>query len=256
MLTRKVQIELTHSERIGNINDAAYLSSSKPVVATKVAEETKAVTKAAVPLIDKKYDWYQNASHIFISFKVSTPDVSQKANVTIKETEITIECEGLAEPIKIELTNPIVPDQSSKAATPKKIELKLKKTQENFNWMGIEKGGEVKLLATAVNSAQLSQPALPSYPSSNQKKKDWSEIDKDIKKEEATEKPEGDSALNALFKQIYERADENTRRAMVKSYQTSGGTVLSTNWEEVVAKDYEGADRPDAPDGQQWAKDK
>ena len=34
---------------------------------------------------------------------------------------------------------------------------------------------------------------------------------------------------------------------MIKSYQTSGGTVLSTNWGEVNDKDYEGKDRPDAP---------
>ena len=43
---------------------------------------------------------------------------------------------------------------------------------------------------------------------------------------------------------------------MVKSFQTSCGTVLSTNWNEVAEKDYEGKDRPDAPKGQQWETNK
>jgi hypothetical protein len=86
--------------------------------------------------------------------------------------------------------------------------------------------------------------------------KNWDKIDQELKKDLEAEKPEGEAALNGLFKQIYERADSPTRRAMMKSYQTSGGTVLSTNWDEVASKDYEGADRPTAPDGQQWADEK
>lgn len=152
----------------------------------------------------------------------------------------------------MELTNEIIPCDSQKSATPKKIELKLKKAIENVNWMGVEKGGEAKLLATSVN---YNTEVKPSYPSSSKTKKNWDQIDKEVTKEMANDKPEGDAALNSLFKQIYDRGDEETRRAMIKSYQTSGGTVLSTNWDEVAKKDYEGKDRPEAPEGQKWAKD-
>jgi len=95
-------------------------------------------------------------------------------------------------------------------------------------------------------------PDQPAYPTSNKQKRDWSKIDQDIEAELKAEKPEGDQALNKLFAQIYERADDDTRRAMNKSFQTSGGTVLSTNWGEVASNDYEGKDRPTAPEGQEW----
>lgn len=40
----------------------------------------------------------------------------------------------------------------------------------------------------------------PAYPTSSKKKKDWSKVDQDIEKEMSKEKPEGDAALNDMFK--------------------------------------------------------
>jgi suppressor of G2 allele of SKP1 len=47
------------------------------------------------------------------------------------------------------------------------------------------------------------------------------------------DKAEGDQALNALFQSIYGNADDDAKRAMMKSFVESNGTCLSTNWNEV-----------------------
>jgi len=89
------------------------------------------------------------------------------------------------------------------------------------------------------------------YPTSSKSKKDWSQVEHAIDADNKKEKPEGEDAASKLFKEIYKGADEDTKKAMIKSYQTSGGTVLSTNWDEVKKKDYE-KKRPSPPKGMEW----
>lgn len=43
----------------------------------------------------------------------------------------------------------------------------------------------------------------------------------------------GDADVNALFQTLYAGATDEQRRAMVKSYQESNGTALSTDWDTV-----------------------
>ena len=81
------------------------------------------------------------------------------------------------------------------------------------------------------------------YPSSARHAKNWDALEKEISKDQ--DKPEGDAALNSLFQQLYRDADEDTRRAMLKSYTESSGTCLSTNWNEVG----KGKVETKAPDG-------
>ena len=117
------------------------------------------------------------------------------------------------------------------------------------------------------NSAPLLAPApappaakpketAPSYPTSSRSgPKNWDKLATDlIKQSKKQEKPpttksskedddyndddddyEDDEVdpAHGFFKKLYANADPDTRRAMMKSYQESNGTALSTNWAEV-----------------------
>ena len=79
--------------------------------------------------------------------------------------------------------------------------------------------------------------------------RDWAAIEKTLAAE-AEEKKEGEAALNEMFQKIYGDASDDTKRAMNKSFQESGGTVLSTNWSEIGKEKTE--IKP--PDGMEWKK--
>lgn len=79
----------------------------------------------------------------------------------------------------------------------------------------------------------------PAVTEARKTQKNWDGITSNIlnheKEKSADEDPNvgGDSTLNSFFQKIFSDADDDTRRAMMKSFQESGGTTLSTNWDEV-----------------------
>jgi suppressor of G2 allele of SKP1 len=98
-------------------------------------------------------------------------------------------------------------------------------------------------LAALANSSY--NPTPTAVPPKPRQHKNWEGIsdtilnsDKEISTEEDPNVG-GDSTLNSFFQKIYADADEDTRRAMMKSFSESGGTTLSTNWDEVGKKEVE-----------------
>ena len=152
-------------------------------------------------------------THVFISFKVEggVKEYAKEAKVHFDECNVLISSDN--EPINIALSNPIDVGESVSIPSEKKIELKLKK-QVNANWISLEPNKGNTMMATQVPVQVQPGQKANAYAS----KKNWDKIGNDIQKDLDNEKPEGDAALNGLFKQIYERADEDTRRAMMKSY--------------------------------------
>ena len=147
--------------------------------------------------------------------------------------------------LELDLAHPITPDQSGYKVMSTKIEIKLKKA-EGVRWAALEGDGSAPLpgesLATASGGPA---PVKGPYASG----RDWAAIEKALAAE-AEEKKEGEAALNEMFQKIYGDASDDTKRAMNKSFQESGGTVLSTNWGEIGKE----KTQIKPPDGMEWKK--
>jgi len=225
MWLRKCEAEIEEEEE--EEEEAAVEAPPTPVVAPPLAP----VAPSSV-----KYQYYQTPTHVTITVLAK--------GITAETAEIVIEDKSLVVRVVIggfemtvingELYDPVVKDKASVKFLSTKVEIKLPK-KEAFNWnellIGACIGDDPAKRAhppPRTTSAGATATATP-YSS----KRDWRRLEKDCEAELAAEAPEGEEALNKLFQDIYGKATPETRRAMNKSFQTSGGTVLSTNWGEV-----------------------
>jgi hypothetical protein len=234
-------------------------------VATATRPAIPATLAAASRPVMPKYQFWQNDKFMTISILEANVQDSQ-LDVTFSPNRLVVRLlKGGTNFTVIAnyLYSRIDPEKSKIQIKDEKVLLKLRKTDDGFEWNELFGKATADKEDTVEDDGKKSNPVVPvdvltqeiptvkdptrrAYASH----RDWDAIEKNIEAQEKQEKPQGDEAMNALFQQIYAGASEETKRAMVKSYQTSGGTVLSTNWDEVGKTDYE--KERTAPKGMEW----
>ena len=229
------------------------------------------------PLDKIRHEWYQSNESVTINLLAKGVPKDQ-ATVEIQPTTVSVSFPlqtGSTYDFSLEPLFAAVDTEGSKyRVLSTKIEITLKKSTPGQKWANLEGSEASPTLTQSKNAATPSPnatPAGPAYPTSSRSgPKNWDKIaqsyqkpppkpkkdvdkDKDKQKDkdgdESSDEKEDDMYIddaddggdpaNAFFKKLYAGADPDTRRAMMKSYQESGGTALSTNWNEVGKKKVE-----------------
>jgi suppressor of G2 allele of SKP1 len=235
-------------------------------IATSV-EKTKEVTAPAAPKpvaptpANKiKHDWYQNNDNVtFTLLAKGVPKDKATIEITKDSLSISFPIQGTDSEFDYTLDPfyaEVDPTQSSHRIMSTKIEVTLRKATPGVKWHSLEGDRKVESSTdapTAIPSHVLTgktndTEAAPSYPTSSKKgAKNWDKVAKDDLGDE--DDVEGDETTR-FFKQLYKGAGEEQQRAMMKSYQESGGTVLSTDWNSVGSKFV----APEPPEGMEAKK--
>jgi len=181
---------------------------------------------------EPKHQFYETDSKVNLSILLKDAN-PEKVTVTITPRSAKFEYEDYVlnlDPLKAIID----PEQSGYRVGKVKIEIWLSKRVEG-RWGNLVTEGDAE--------PPIVPPIVPTSTTDDvpvhRKHKNWERLADDHlskeKEKSISEDPNagGDAALNSFFQQIYSGADDDARRAMMKSYTESGGTALSTNWDDV-----------------------
>ncbi|KAG7661670.1 SGT1 [[Candida] subhashii] len=221
---------------------SAPLTVPKPKVdlSDKPSTSIDVINKLAPLNIKIREDWYQSNDEVIITIYAKG----------VKEEKLKVDFEKRAVSISFPsgsnseynyhldpLFDEIDPEQSKYKIFSTKLEIQLKK-KEAKKWSSLEAELE------EIGNKQDQDESTPEYPSSSKKKVNWNKFKVDDDDNEP-------SSTNSFFEKIFKDVDEDSRRAMMKSYVQSNGTVLTTNWDEAKDKEFE-TQPPDGMVAKKW----
>lgn len=262
-----------YEEPVSKEKGKAVEGEKKEVAAPPPAPPTGVTTA-----VDKiRHEWYQTNTTVSISLFVKG----------VPKDETTVEFEDQSLTITFPLANgseftfsldplahPINPSSSTYKVLGTKVEFSLTKAEQGKKWAALESKEPI----AEKKSTKPAADKPPSYPTSSRSgPKNWDKVVHDLaatskakkdttkkgdKKDDDEDKEDVDYAdledddfssdpVNGFFKKLYKDADPDTRRAMMKSYQESNGTALSTNWAEVGKGKVE-TSPPDGMEARKW----
>lgn len=258
----------------------------QPVAAPKT--EAKPTTEGVqTPASHIRHEWYQTSDTVVVTlFAKGIP--KEKATIEIQQDSVSI---SFPLPTGADFhfsLDPLYANIDTFASTSKimttKAELTLKKMVPGQKWPTVEgkelspddersissnDGDESSAVKHAVSTIQAKNSG-PSYPTSSKSgPKNWDKVVENLKKkpkkakkdgkddsgsdaeqDDGIDSDEGDG-VNGFFSKLYKDAGPDQKRAMMKSYQESNGTALSTDWNEVKRGKVE-TTPPDGMEAKKW----
>ncbi|EPS61444.1 hypothetical protein M569_13353 [Genlisea aurea] len=194
--------------------------SSNPSSADQTAN---AVSSSYKPKF--RHEFFQKPDEVVVTiFAKGIP--SESVVVDFGEQILSVKIESPGEDpyfFQPRLFGKIVPVKCTYKVMTTKIEIRLAKV-DNVHWTSLEYSRELPPVVHKTNVPPKGNNK-PVYPWPNPKRVDWDKLVAEVKKEEKEEKLDGDAGLNKFFRDIYKEADEDTRRAMSKSFVSGCETI-------------------------------
>ena len=244
----------------GNAEPKQVPKVTRSSTASPTAPTSTSTTSSAPATI--RHEWYQNTQSVILT--IYAKGVSKdKTHIDIQDDSLEISFPRPNDPsatfsFTVDPLFRLIDASNSKCTIMgTKVEFTLAKQAQGEKWKDLEGTEPLKPVELSekpkIPESVLAPEKAPSYPTSSKSgPKNWDKVANDLTKkpkaakqdtgdaeeetEDTYESDEGGDAVDGFFKKLYKGADEDTRRAMMKSYTESGGTSLSTNWNEVGSK--------------------